>query len=72
MRRTPVYSTLGDLAEVGYDEASRTLETLFMSGGLYHYFDVPTQVHAELMASKSPDFYLDDHIKGRYEYRILR
>ena len=72
MRRTPVYSSVGDLAEVGYDEASGTLETLFMSGGLYHYFNVPAQVHAELMDSKSPDIYLDKRIKDKYEYRILR
>ncbi len=72
MIREPVYSSLGSLAEVGYEETSRTLEVLFMSGGIYHYFDVPPHIHMELMDSKYHDAYLDDHIKGKYEYRIIR
>ena len=70
MRRAPVYSS--NLAEVGYEETSRTLEVLFLSGGLYHYFDVPPRVHMELMDARSHSGYLNNYIKGKYKYRIVK
>ncbi len=66
MRREPVTSS--NIAEIGYDEPSRTLEVLFLNGGLYQYFDVPPQVHQELMRSSSHGQYLNTQIKGRYRY----
>ena len=70
MRRTPVYSS--NLAEVGYEETSRILEVLFLSGGLYHYFDVPPRVHTELMDARSHSGYLNSRIKGKYKHRIVK
>ena len=66
MRRVPVTST--NIAEIGYDEPSRTLEVLFRHSGLYQYFDVPPQVHQGLMSASSHGQYLNTHIKGRYRY----
>ena len=66
MRRDPVTST--NIAEIGYNESSRTLEILFRNGGLYQYFDVPSQEHRELMNASSQGQYLNTHIKGRYRY----
>ena len=66
MRRVLVTSS--NIAEVGYDEASRTLEILFTNGRVYQYFDVPTQEHRALMNAGSYGRYLNQHIKGKYRY----
>jgi hypothetical protein len=66
MRREAVTSS--NIAEIGYDESSRTLEILFRSGGLDQYFDVPPQEHRGLMNASSHGNYLHNHIKGRYRY----
>ncbi|MDP2320073.1 MAG: KTSC domain-containing protein [Acidobacteriota bacterium] len=66
MRRDPVTST--NIAEIGYDEPSRTLEVLYLNGGLYQYFDVAPQVYEELKRSSSKGQYLNAQIKGRYRY----
>ncbi len=66
MRRVPVTSS--NITEIGYDEASSTLEILFRNGRLYQYFDVPPQAHRELMAASSHGQYLNTHIKGQYRY----
>jgi KTSC domain len=66
MRRVPVTSS--NIAEIGYDQESSTLEVLFRSGGLYQYFNVPSQEHQALMAASSHGGYLNEFIKGRYRY----
>ena len=66
MRRQPVSSS--NVSEVGYDEGSRTLEVLFANGSTYQYFDVPPQIHAELMRTGSIGQYLNANIKGNFRY----
>jgi len=66
MRRVPVTSR--NLVEIGYNEESRTLEVMFTNGRVYQYFDVPPQVHSELMNAGSIGKYLNDNIKGVYRY----
>lgn len=66
MQRKPVTSS--NIAEIGYDEASRTLEILFRNGRLYQYFDVPLADYQGLMNAASHGQYLNAHIKGRYRY----
>ncbi len=49
--RTPVTSK--SIQGIGYDPETRTLAVHFSSGALYHYADVPPEVHAELTGAKS-------------------
>jgi hypothetical protein len=71
MKRMPVSSS--NLASVGYDETSQTLEIEFLHGGVYQYFDVPSSVHEELMDASSHGTYFDRHIKkARYSYKKIR
>ena len=68
MNRTPVESS--NLASVGYDESSHTLEVEFNHGGIYQYFDVPISVYQELMAAGSHGQYFAQNVKKagyRYE-----
>ena len=69
MNRTTVESTT--LAAVGYDEAQRALELEFRSGAIYRYFDVPVDVHEQLLGAASRGNYFNRIIRGRFSYRLL-
>lgn len=66
MKRESVSSS--NVAEVGYDGASRTLEVLFHNGATYQYFDVPPQIFDELLRSSSVGQYLNSNVKGYFRY----
>lgn len=66
MNRQPVTSS--NIASIGYDVDSQTLEIEFLNGGVYQYFDVPQYVYEELMNADSHGQYLAQNIKGVYRY----
>lgn len=66
MKRQPVQSS--NIASIGYDQASQTLEVEFLNGGVYQYFGVPLNIYQGIMAASSHGEYLAQHIKGRYRY----
>lgn len=71
MNRIPVQSS--NLAEVGWDRQSLTLEILFHDGRIYQYFDVSEGVYQELMNPSvgTPGTYFAANIKGTYRYARL-
>ncbi len=64
MIRETVTST--DLRSVGYDEDAMILEVEFQNGGVYHYFEVPEVIHAELMSAPSKGRYFNKNIRTVY------
>ncbi len=66
MNRTPVSSS--NVASVGYDPRTMTLEVEFVKGTIYQYFDVPQHVYDSLMGAASLGSFLNQHIKGSYRY----
>ena len=66
MIREPVSSS--NLADVGYDSSTQTLEVCFKNGHVYQYFDVPEHVHDDLIRAGSPGGYLSREVKGKYRY----
>ena len=66
MDRTPVSSS--NVAAVGYDEASATLEVEFNNGAVYQYFDVPGRVYQELVGAGSVGGYFAANVKGHYRF----
>ena len=66
MTRDPVSSS--NLAEVGYDPPTQTLEVCFKSGRTYQYFDVPEGVYEGLKNAGSPGAYLNQEVKGKFRY----
>lgn len=66
MKRDSVQSS--NIASIGYDENSATLEIEFLNGGVYQYFDVPKNVYDEIMAASSHGQYLAQNIKGRFRF----
>lgn len=66
MDRIPVTSS--NVAEVGYDSVSMTLEVAFRDGRVYQYFDVPEPIYQELLQAESVGKYLNAQIKSSYRY----
>lgn len=52
-----------NLSSAGYDEATRTLEIEFASGGIYHYDDVPKDVYDGLLKASSPGSFFFKHVR---------
>ncbi len=57
-----------NVAAVGYEEDSQTLQVEFNSGGSYQYFDVPQPIFDGLLNAASVGGYLNDNVKGSYRY----
>lgn len=60
--------TSTNLASARYEDTSMTLEVSFLSGGVYHYYDVPAHIWQEFKAAESQGRYLAARIKGHYRY----
>ena len=69
MQHEPVHST--NLASVGYDSQSCTLEVRFRNGSTYQYADVPESVYHGLMSSPSKGTFLHSFVKNA-GYRVSR
>ena len=57
------------VAQIEYDEPTRTLFVRFTSGEWYSYFGVPPRVAADFEAAESKGRFFQDHIRGRYAYQ---
>ena len=66
MKRVAVESS--NLASIGYDEETKTLEIQFHSGGVYQYDDVEKEVYEALMSAESHGRYFMSMIRGAYSY----
>ena len=66
MNRTPVSSS--NIASMGYDPTTQTLEVEFHNGNIYQYFDVPQHVYDGLLTASSKGQYLNQNIKLGYRY----
>jgi len=66
MNRIPVSSS--NLASVGYDPASQTLEIQFHHGAVYQYRGVPQGVYSNLMNAASKGTYFSANIKNHYPF----
>ena len=70
MKRIPVKSS--DLASVGYDEHTQTLEVEFQDKSIYQYTSVSKYVYLELMSAKSKGKYFHRYIQDNVLYGCTR
>jgi hypothetical protein len=71
MPRQPVKSS--DIASIGYDARTSTLEVEFLTGAIYQYYGVPQSVYEGLMQAKSHGSYLAHYVKDAgYRYKEVR
>ena len=66
MNRTRVESS--NIASIGYDYPSQTLEVQFHSGGIYQYPGVSAATYEAFMDAPSKGKYFHAHIKPHYEH----
>lgn len=66
MERYSVASS--NIASIGYDEASQTLEVEFLNGTVYQYYNVPPNMHEQIMHAGSKGRFLNTYIKNAYPY----
>jgi hypothetical protein len=64
MERTAVSSS--NIAEIGYESVTMTLEIAFLNGTVYQYFDVPEPVYQGFMGPGSKGKYFHANIKNSY------
>ena len=57
-----------DLALIGYDHGTSTLEIVFRAGGVYRYQGVPESVYHSLMAAPSHGMFFQKNIKDKYGF----
>ncbi len=69
MERVPVQSR--DIAIIGYEEKTLTLEVAFRGGGVYHYQNVPAEIYKNLMSATSHGTYFNQNIKDSYSYKKI-
>jgi hypothetical protein len=66
MIRDPVASS--NIASIGYDPDSETLEIEFINGSIYQYFNVPSGLNEQLMVAPSKGQFLNTYIRNAYPY----
>lgn len=66
MERYSVASS--NIASIGYDEGSETLEVEFLNGSIYQYYGVPQNMHEQLVQAGSKGMFLNTYIKNAYAY----
>lgn len=69
MQRISVSSS--NIAAIGYDPDSNTLEIEFNDGSVYQYYGVSALVYQELMDAPSHGKYFAQNIKNDYEYQKI-
>ena len=66
MERYSVASS--NIASIGYDAPSQTLEVEFLNGTIYQYYGVPENLYDQLMQAGSKGRFLNTYIKNAYGY----
>jgi hypothetical protein len=61
-----------EIAIVGYDAETLTLEIVFRRGGVYHYTGVPEEIYKGLMTAPSRAIYFSQSVKEKYPYQKIR
>ena len=66
MKRDPVSSS--NIAAIGYDAPSETLEVEFRNGSVYQYYNVPQSIYDAFTIASSAGQFLAYQIKNVFPY----
>ena len=61
-----------NIHSIGYDSENHILEIVFLSGGIYRYFDVTQLIYEQLMEASSHGKFFAQYIKNKYRERKVR
>jgi hypothetical protein len=59
------------IANIGYDATRERLTVTFVSGRIYEYVDVPSEVAASFQSAFSKGTFFNSYIRDRYDFREL-
>ena len=62
------YVASSNLASIGYDPTTETLEVEFLNGSIYQYYNVPQNIYDHLMQEPSKGRFLNTYIKNAYPF----
>ena len=51
-----------------YDPVGHTLRVIFVSGMIYDYLNVPLYIYEQMKGASSKGVFLNNDIKGKYEF----
>ena len=57
-----------NIASIGYDKTTETLEVEFLSGSAYQYYNVPFFLYQKLMQEGSKGKFFNMYVKNSYPY----
>ncbi len=60
-----------NIVAIGYEEDEKQLHVQFNSGAEYVYDDVPAEVYQAFLDADSKGRYLNEYVKGVYEFKKL-
>jgi len=60
-----------NIAAVGYDSETETLQIRFHSGKTYQFYGVPDNLFEGLLTAESVGKYFAANVRGQYEYKKL-
>jgi hypothetical protein len=60
------------VAAIKYNVALSRLRVIYVSGMVYDYKDVPEEVYLTMKTSFSKGAFLNQHIKGKYEFEKIK
>jgi len=60
------------IAAMHYDPGKEVLRVIYVSGSIYDYKDVPEKIYRAMKGSGSKGAYLNQHIKGKYEFEKIK
>lgn len=62
------YVASSNIASIGYDGDTETLEVEFVNGSIYQYYNFPEHMYDQLMSEPSKGKFLNIYIKNAYPY----
>jgi len=57
-----------NIASIGHDEGSDTLEVEFLNGSVYQYYNVSKEMYDQLMQAGSKGQFFNTYIKNAYPF----
>lgn len=57
-----------NVASIGYDEQTETLEVEFLNGTVYQYFNVGVDLYEQFKAAPSKGQFLNTYIRNAYPF----
>lgn len=64
MERTPVASS--NIASIGFDAETETLEVEFKSGLVYQYYNVPQFMHEQIVTASSVGAFFNANVRNAF------